>query len=97
MSEAFILAAFYQPKSRRFVPLTREEFQQRSGFMPGHPDAMSLIARHIIKREKPPGMQTDEWIYSLSIKGEARVRQMAETGALPKVARLTGKPKGGAA
>lgn len=84
MSEAAILAAFY--RSKRFCELTAYDMNARSGFGPNHPFSQSLLQRGLIRSQSG--------FYSLSIKGEARVRQMIETGTLPKPAtRLTGKPQ----
>ena len=95
MSEARIIAAFYQPKAKRFVSLTSDEIRNRSGFPPGHPNARSLIARGVITRTKLQGMNASEWLYSLSRDGEARVSAMVTMGTLPKpVFRLTATPLG---
>lgn len=93
MSESRILSAFYQPKAKRFVPLTGDEIRERSGLPAGHPNSRSLIARGIITRTKLQGMNASEWLYSLSREGEARVTAMVVTGTLPKpVLRLTATP-----
>lgn len=84
MSEARILAAFYQPKSKRFVSLTTDEVAQRCGLPVGHPDARSLIARGIILRQRLQGVNKGAWAYHLSPGGERRVLAMVVVGTLPR-------------
>ena len=94
MSEARILAAFYQPKTRLFVSLTGDEILQRSGLPPGHTDARSLIARGVIVRQRLQGVNKGIWAYHLSPGGERRVLAMTVVGTLPKTfVRLTAQPK----
>ena len=97
MSEAAVLAAFWQPRARRFVELTGQEVMRRCGMTLGAAPAQSLLQRGFITREKAQGLNSHEWIYRLTITGERRVRQMIDAGMMPKPTgpRLTAKPQGG--
>lgn len=96
MSEARILAAFYNRRQGRFCSLLATEVTHRSGSSLTSTEGRSLIQRGFITREELTGVHTQCWAYSLTPKGEARVSAMVVLGTLPKTTfRLTAKPPEG--
>lgn len=83
MSEARILAAFYNAKQGRFCELTANDVMDRCRMTVTSYDFKSLVQRRIILRSV-----IKEWhpivIYRLAPEGERRVSAMVVLGTLPK-------------
>ena len=89
-----ILAAFWQPRSRRFCYLTNEELTARSGYMPGHPRVRELIKEGKIIRERIQGASNDEYVFCLSPAAQRLVTALADQGKLPqRPVKLTATPQ----
>ena len=94
MSEAKILAAFWNQLQGRFCELTGDEVLQRSGTAANMRDFQSLLARDIIQAYRKNKVTHGMALYSLSPEGERRVSAMVVMGVLPKrQPRLTANPK----
>ncbi len=91
MSEARILAAFWQPNSKRFCELTGNEIRERTRMELTSPEFRQLSQHRLILRTK---LQDNFHVYRLSPAGERRVSEMVVMNTLPKIARkLTAKPQ----
>ncbi len=93
MSESRILAAFWQPKSRRFCELTVEEIRARSGVDTDGGEFRQLTQHKVIRKQVICSTSPVS-VYRLSPEGERRVSAMVVLGKLPKInRRLTAIPK----
>lgn len=91
MSEARILAAFWQPKAKRFCELTAEEVRDRSGRDISCPEFRSLVQRRVI-RWTTIASDSQVKVYRLYPEGERRVSAMVVMGTLPRLTKLTAIP-----
>jgi hypothetical protein len=92
MSEARILAAFWQPKSKRFCELTADEIMERSGHHVTCGEFRALIEHKVIRFQT---IYSDARckVYRLAPEGERRVSAMVVMNRLPKIGRrLTAVP-----
>lgn len=97
MTEARILAAFWQPLSRRFVELTADEIRSRVHVDPQCPEFRQLLQHRVILRTTIPS-DSKVKVYRLAPEGERRVSAMIVMGRLPGInRRLTAIPQKGMA
>lgn len=93
MSEARILAAFWQPKSKRFCELTSDEIMERSGH---HVTCGTFraLTEHKVVIHSVIATDCRVKLYRLSPEGERRVSAMIVMNRLPKFGRrLTAIPQ----
>lgn len=94
MTESRILAAFWQPLSRRFVELTADEIRARVHIDPQCPEFRQLLQHRVILNAKLTG-DARVSLYRLAPEGERRVSAMIVMGRLPGInRRLTAIPQG---
>ena len=93
MSEARILAAFWQPKAKRFCELTSEEVTARCGYGVSSREFQALAQTRVILSSGIP-CEKKTRLYRLSAEGEDRVAAMIRFGTMPKPSpRLTAIPR----
>ena len=78
-----ILAAFYQRKAKRFVPLTNDELFIRTGCRLKSFDVRQLVYEGLLNVESLWKLANSEYIAYLTPKGEAAVREMLDTQTMP--------------
>ena len=98
MSEASILAAFWNRSQRRFVELLEHEVRRRSGVPVGPDDLGNLCLEGLLRSKRLTKRLTkavdQPTIYHLSRLGQAQVQRMVDGGTLPLPAtRLTATPQ----
>lgn len=97
MTESRILAAFWQPLSKRFVELTADEIRTRVHIDPQCPEFRQLLQHRVILSTKLAG-DARVSLYRLAPEGERRVSAMIVMGRLPGInRRLTAIPQKGMA
>lgn len=87
--EHAIILAFWQPKQQRFVELTADELQARSGQPVTEGLTASMIYTGIITAEEIAGPIT---IYGLTYRGKQTAKHILQTMKLKPARRLTAIP-----
>ncbi len=93
IEEARILAAFWQPKSKRFCELTAGEIRERTGMTTDCSD-FAQLTKHKVIVWQALGCGTGIRVYRLSAEGQRRVGMMLGQNSLPATGRkLTAIPQ----